>query len=146
MAETQFSPESRVALHFREEASSPPGLRRLRFPFFTINLSKSKPLSARPADCGSPGQQDLRRTTPVELLAGSSEVWRPVRGIEASVPRDTAVSTQTPSPCQHPFSPLSIFSPPGPCWPGEEPASRRAEYARRKRLSRWCCMGRIQGG
>ena len=42
MAETQFSPESRVALHFREEASSPPGLRRLRFPFFTIYFVKER--------------------------------------------------------------------------------------------------------
>ena len=42
MAETQISPESRWLSAPVKAPSSPPGLRRLRFSFFTINLSKSK--------------------------------------------------------------------------------------------------------
>jgi len=92
-------------------ALSPPGLRRLRFPFFTINLSKSKvPPGAshlwqvfRDNDFPS-GRYRWRD----RRLDGS---WRPNRGSEASAPRNKGASTGTPCPCQHPIQPPRKISP-----------------------------------
>lgn len=82
--------------------SNPQGPRRLRFPFFTINLSKSNPQAAPPFS-GRPRQQIFLPGLPGGRPCCWTMVSCPVRGAKQSVPRDKGGSNRSPAPCQHPF-------------------------------------------